>query len=420
MARKKKKTVEENEVLTPVSETIRIDETVKPQVNGYYLKLSERYKTAGFVFILVFVLFLGVILVKYNEHLTYDNFVYLFRDFDSINDSGGGDGRDISYEIRNFGVTESYKDGFAICNRDEMIMYDKTGVELFTDEIGMSSPVLKSGDKYLLIYDMGAERYSLYNSITRVAAQKTEFPIVCGSVSDSGAYIITTESHEAKYVTEVYSSALTLKYRIFTDKYVIDCAVSSDGNYVAICSLVEEGENVFGELTVYELGKTEPCAINRYSMSLPLAVDSIGENGFMLLCDDGARFYEKNGSPLGEFLRVGEGIVSYDVSQDNMLLVCSENKLGSENNVYIFNSKGDLITEKHVSEKLKRGCLAASTDKNSAYFIAENGISKLTRDGELKHSVFDGEILSVARVDSGAYVCLSGAAHPISKYFTEE
>ena len=219
-------------------ELIRVDGELPVRENRYYKKISERYRAAGFLLILVLVLFLGVMLIRYGEYITYDNFVYLMRDLDSIRGTDGAD--DIKYPAAGEGTFAAFKGGLAVHSEGVFTLYDSTGVELTSKNESMSYPAMAAGAEYLLLYDVGGRSYSLYNSLTRVMTHQTEGNIISASVSDSGAFAVTFASNEARYVTEIYGKALTRMMSIYKDKYVVSTAISDDGEYAAVVSVSED------------------------------------------------------------------------------------------------------------------------------------------------------------------------------------
>ena len=202
-----------------VEEKIRVDSEIKRRKNRYYEKVSDRYRTVGVLMILCLAVFGGALLLKFGEYITYDNFVYLIRDFNSVTDSAS-DYTEVSYQAQDSDVYVPFRDGFAAVGNSRVIVFDVGGSPLLTDEVSLSYPATASSEKYLLVYDIGGTTYSLYNSITRVIKNETDMPIISASVADDGSYIIVTEGKESKYLVKLYNSAFKLKMTVRKDKYV--------------------------------------------------------------------------------------------------------------------------------------------------------------------------------------------------------
>ena len=101
-----------------IQEKIRVDGEIKHRENKYYQRLAENYKTAGFLLFLVFVVFCGVMMLRYNEYITYDNFVYLVRDFDSVNGKDSESAVEIDLDVDDSSVVKQFREGFAVASMD--------------------------------------------------------------------------------------------------------------------------------------------------------------------------------------------------------------------------------------------------------------------------------------------------------------
>ncbi len=400
-------------------EIIRVDAEIKPQENKYYKKVSERYRTLGFVMLLVLVFLGGFLLVKYDEHITYDNFVYLIRDFDSV--TGEGEGQSVvKYDSQDKAIFEHFREGFAVVGNSLVTLYDKTGVELLSENETFSNPAAVSSDKYLLAYDIGGVAYSLYNSVTRVIDVETAMPIVSASVSDTGAYIVTTESNEAKYVTEVYNAALRRTMSIIKNKYVLDSAISRDGEYVLLASVYESGAEFLCELAFYKVGQADSIKTHTYSMSMPYVISS-GEDGhFTVICDDAVRSFDSEGNFVSENSMLGEDISYFDTKPWGSVVVTRHNAMGTKSRVYIFNSKGEMTGDKVIDFSATGAACGYKNSDNAAYVPGTHGVCIITKDLEIKKHNSDSTPLDVIDTSKGPFACFAGEAWRFSADGTDE
>lgn len=390
-------------------ELIRVDGELPARENRYYKKISERYRAAGFLLILVFVLFLGVMLIKYGEYITYDNFVYLMRDFDSMRDSGGA--YNIKYPAVEDGKFAPFKGGVAVHSGGLFTLYDSTGVELVSRNESMSSPTMSAGKEYLLLYDIGGRTYSLYNSLTRVMSHQAEGNIICASVSDGGAFSVTYESKEARYVTDVYGKALTRTMRIYKDKYVVSSAVSDDGEHVAVVSAFESEYGYGFELSFYASGSADPVGTVTEDMAFPLYLYGMKDGNFVLICDSSIRFYSSSGEELSVFSEFGRSISYFDVSRSCAVIVSSPDKPGGESRIWSFGNDGSMVYSGTVGIKvigaaasydISNGCAGYVTDGSDVLMLDANS-SSAESAGLDKNS----EIIRIIDTERGPLACTS-------------
>ncbi len=366
-----------------VEEKIRVDSEIKRRKNRYYEKVSDRYRTVGVLMILLLAVFGGVLLLKFGEYITYDNFVYLMRDFNSVTDSAS-DYTEVSYQAQESDVYIPFRDGFAAVGNSRVVVFDVGGTPLLTEEVSLSYPAAAASEKYLLVYDIGGTTYSLYNSITRVIKQETDMPIVSASVADDGSYIIVTEGKESKYLVKFYNSAFKLKMTVRKDKYVTDAVISRNGEYFAVSSVYEDGAMFKGEVAFYKKGNGSEVSSYAYSTSMPMSAASHLDGGFTVLFDDAVRFYTHDGKTGGECTISGEKVTYFEARELGSMLICEANSIGTENRVYVFDREGKIKFDSVVRDRVYGGCMSVSDSAVAAYLITAESILSLSHDGEDK------------------------------------
>ncbi len=385
------------------SAAIRVDGELPIRENRYYKRVSERYRTAGFFLILLFVLFLGVMLVKYGEYITYDNFVYLMRDLDSIRDSSGAS--DIEYPSAEDGTFSSFKNGLAVHSEGVFTLYDSTGVSLTTKNESMASPAMAAGGEYLLLYDIGGRSYSLYNSLTRVMSRQCDGNIISASVSDGGAFAVTSESDESRYVTEVYGKALNRTMRIYMDKYVVASAVSGDGDAIAVASVSENMEGFGYELSFYKSGEDKALKTVEKAMSFPVTLRALNGGNFVLICDDAVRFYSADGDEVKTNSLEGLSPSCFDATRQGVIVVCRTEGIGGESRVYSYDYEGNIIFDKVIDMKLTGAAATCRAEDETAGYATDGASVVKLGEGELESVNSDEEILAITDTEKGLLIC---------------
>ena len=400
-------------------EKIRVDGEIKVRENRYYAKIADRYRIFGFLVILLLVVMCGVLLVKYGEYITYDNFVYLMRDFESVN-SSDKEYTTVTYPAQDSVRFEPFRDGFALVGNSKVTVYDRSGVELCSESESLSYPAAVSSEKYLLVYDVGGKSYSIYNSVARVMRVTTDAPIVSASVGDDGSYMVTMESNDARDVTEVYNSAFRRTMRIYKDKYVTDSAISLDSDAFVITSVSESGADMAGEVAFYKKGEAEAVKTYSYNISLPLVTASLEGGNFAVVFDDAVRFYSSAGELLSESVLAGEAVSYFDASRSGIALVCKGNSIGSESLVYSFDSEGGLVYTSSVAVQATGVSVSKSNDDVACYLVDAHSVVAVHKDGETESFAVDGEILDVIDTAVGPLAMMPEHATRFDKENNEE
>lgn len=394
MARKK------NEVSEQV---IRVDGEIKRRKNVYYEKVSDRYRVFAFLMVLSLALLAGALMIVYGEHITYDNFVYLIRDLDSVKESSGGF-TEVNFTADESAVVRPFRDGFVIIGNGEVTLYDKTGVVLCSEKEKFSYPHGTSSDKYVLVYDIGGTAYSVYSPVTRVIKKTTERPIISASVSNNGSYIVTTESSDAKYVTEVYDSSFKRTMSIYKDKYVIDSSIGKEGGTFVIASVAEQGAEFFAEVSFYKEGNDSPVKTYTYSMSMPVTASSFDGGNFSVLFDDCIRFYDGDGNVISESYVDNAKVAFYDTRPTGAVLVSSSFGINQGSTFSSFDKNGKEITSAHVNGKVT-GAFAPQNNSTAGYVLTGDGeVLAVSGDGKTVSMVKDKNIRTVVDTHSGPVV----------------
>lgn len=390
-------------------QVIRVDGEIKRRKNVYYEKVSERYRVFAFIVILSTVLLAGGLMVVYGEHITYDNFVYLIRDLDSVKESSGGF-TEVSYTADESAVYRHFRDGFAVIGNGEVTLYDKTGVVLCSEKETMSYPNGSASDKYVLVYDVGGTGYSVYSSVTRVIKKTTDKPIISASVSDNGSYIVTTESGDAKYVTEVYGADFKRTMSIYKDKYVIDSSIGKDGDTFVIASVAEKGAEFFTEVSFYKNGSDSPLKTYTYSMTMPITAASYDGGGFSVLFDDCLRFYDGDGNVKSERYVDDAKAAFFDARPTGAVLVTSSLGVSRGNTVSAFDKDGKETCTAYIDGKVT-GAYAAHGDSKYEGYV-------LTGDGEAVALLSGGKTESLAK-DKNIRAVMDTSSGPVAMTITK-
>lgn len=390
---------------------VRVDGKVRSRENRYYLKVADRYRAVGFIILFILVLFGGVMLMNYGEYITYDNFVYLLRDFDGGVDSDAQTYDDIVYTAEERMSFCTYRGALVTVGNRSVTIRDLSGAVLAEGTESFSNPASDTSGKYLLAYDVGCTSYSLYNLSTRIIQRTTDGALIAASVSDGGEYAVTFESDSSRYVTELYSSAFKRKMSIYTDKYVIDSEICRNGKMVATASMSEAGSGLECEVLLYAFGSEKAAATLTYSGELPLELASVGDDDFILLTDVALRFISKDGEVLQEVYF--DGNISYfDVSDGGAIALLREGDVGNVSRVYTFDNEGNILYNNLIDIRVS-GAAVSSDDRFAGYIMTSDGVTALLKNGEIIEEKTSGEALRILESDGGVLVCTASSAHRV-------
>ena len=380
----------------------------EPKKNPYYLHISFVYRLLKWGTLLLFAFYLVLMLVLCRDSITYENLMYLIRD---LNISTGAEGvfADVVYEEQQNMRFSSYQNSLAVAGSSGLRLYDSKGSAIFTDGLAYTSPVLESGDKYLLLYDAGGREYTLFTSLSRVEQRTTENIIQHASISDSGAYCIVTRSDEAKYEITLYNSSFIRTARVYRDSYVISSAIHPDGSEAAVLSTSYTGSTISSEVMFCQAPFWEPESISLQD-SLPLGAFYMANGNLAVICDNGV-YYLTGAEKQKSFIPFsGETLSYFSVSDNKTALVCQRNILGSSSRILVLDAQGNVLLEEFREEKVIG--LTASSGSECAYVLFEDHVEVLSvANGAIVP--YSGRLLTVREVGGIPVLCFAERAETL-------
>lgn len=392
-----------------------LSEKTPPPSVRYYQKIAHRYQTACAVSILALLCYLVVILGAFGDYITYDNLQYLIRDLDTVVSSGENTFSNIQYDRQSEMTFAVFKNGLATAGKESFSLFDSSGLRLSENQISYTNPVLVPSSKYLLLYDLTGKDYAVYNALTRVIARVSDHKIIDGDMSDSGSFLLVTRSNETKYVVELYNDALNHTMSVYKDNYVMDAAINQDGSMIAVCSAVPSDTNFDCEISFYAKGNGATYNTVNLTDTMPLQARFFG-NTLVVLCDNGLYFYDKDGVPISAYALQGMTLEYADMSRSYVVLACSENALGSENRILVFDLEGTVLADAVVRERVTGVCAPLNrSEKAVAYLLTPERVAMLT-PGEgggyevMEETVKEGDVLAIRATGTGVVACTATAA----------
>ena len=383
---------------------------VEPRINKYYLRASRRYTALGILFMVALLVYIVVVMTFLGDYVTYENLKYLVRDFETMANPSDQEFSKIVYNASEGTVFSTFKNGLAVSNKNSFTYYDHSGAVLIDKSLSYSSPAISTSDKYMLLYDLGGNSFSVYNQLTEIISRETTLPIISGDVADNGALVIASRSHESKYVVDVYNSMFKKVMSIYKDNYVVDCAISPNSEYIVIASAVMSDTDMSCEIEICKNGKSEKLFSTVYAHTIPLDVFAFDDT-FVLICDNGIYFLEYSGQTRAAYSLSDISLRCADVTEGGIILTGSTNALGTKNRVLCYDTLGSLIYDAEVNEKITMVCASEDPKKTLGFYITSGSVTRINPDRTLSRESTDtSNVIDIFSDLSGVLICSKNGA----------
>lgn len=323
--------------------------SVKKNYDGktdvYLAKVSYRY--AYFKRIILIALVFCIILFLFSGSLSYSKLYYLTKDVKLANDYVNSVHDTITYNVGNSQSFATYRGGLAVASRERLSIFSAGGRELFSSNHSYGNPALVTGDKYVLLHDIGGKQYSLYNSFSMVSEGTLDYPIYGASIAQNGTFALITKSESYGSVVSVYLQNGTKYDYNYASGYVTAIALSKNGSQMAVVLCLGEGDEMMSVLRLYKVGSDDYSQARITFSGIPYAVKIFDSKNVCVVGAHGANAFNSNLSILGEYF-CDEEIYLYTFGEDNIAL-CHLTEQNSKARIVLLNKRGK--TEKTIERE---------------------------------------------------------------------
>ena len=315
-------------------------DSVKKKYDGktdiYLAKVSYRFAYLKRIFYVLFVLVLIAFVLSGN--ISYNKIYYLTKDITLASDYVNSKHDTVTYNVGNSQSFVPYRSGIAVASRERLSLFSAGGRELFASTHSYANPTLASGNKYVLLYDVGGKQFSLYNSFSKIRETSLDYTIYGACIANNGSFAIITRSEKYEQVVSVYTQNENRYDYNFSSGRVVAVSLSKSGNQLAVVLVFSDVSGLRSELRLYKVGEGASHKANITFAGIPFDVRFFDNGNVVTLGAKGVNVYNGNLSLVGEYLTEKE-IYAYDIGEDNIAIVhATEN--AAQTQAVILNKRG--------------------------------------------------------------------------------
>lgn len=401
---KRKRSLQRQEELYQSERYVSSEEALGPVIyNEQYLKKASVFRYLRYGMLILLVAFLLGMLNLFKEEITIENFRYLMRNVDFELRTELGEAGNISYDSNPLNTFAVYKGSLAQLSDRQIAIYDASGRSSYTGSLNYTSPALTSSEKYLLAYDRTGGSYSLYTGFSQVHAASTGYPIADVDLSDSGVFVIASRSKEYFGVVEVYNSSFQLMNKIQKNKYIASVDLANDGKTLLIASYFVGSTGICTELMVLAIDSDTPSLLMTVEGTMPWEASWVDEDSFVLVCDQGVKFYDESGKQSAEYDIPRKNVIEYSVSlQSSRIAILYKEE--SDTSVYrlcVLDAHGKTVLE----HTFHRAVEQITYFEEDLILLSGNTVYRLSEDGTLRSFESDATIRTAVAQNDTLYLC---------------
>lgn len=311
----------------------------------HFDKVSRGYSKAAKVIFISMAVFFLVTLFFNSKLITYNNFSFLLRDISSAADIASENYSSISYKNDEMRVTKGFRGGIITVSSTDLTIYNATGRRTLSVNENLVSPNIAVSKKYAVVYELGGNKYRVYNSFARIASGSFEYPISGAAVSDSGWFALVTKDNGHNAVVHLYDDDCHLRNTYsFASKYVFSVAINEKGSRIAIILTEAAGDRFSTSVMICDPGKNEKRSEVIVSDGLPYGCTFTESNNIQLICSDGVFVINGNdGSIINSSAFNGQSISRVSLTPRGVAVSFAGDQKNPENEILIFDKNGNQV-----------------------------------------------------------------------------
>lgn len=311
-----------------------------------------------------------------------------FSGYDVISEKARADSNSVVYK--------SFQDKLLKYSRDGISVVDGTGDTLWNGGYEMEKPVVDVCGNYVVVADIGAKQFCVYNGEDQGIAIETALPVGRAKVSANGkvAVLLHDEDSDVVNIYNPYSTVEQLEVEIPTnvvdDGYPLDFDISPDGNSFVIAYMLVENGGMENKVCFYnftEVGQEQNTLVGGKSLEKKMVsgICFVAEDEVAVFYEDGFSLFANMKKPEGIFEKVFEKeIKSVGYDKENILVITGTAGNTEDQTVHLFNLRGKEELEEKIeykySDVLLTGRELIFTDDQTCHILRKNGKEKFFFD----------------------------------------
>lgn len=353
----------------------------------YYDKIAFRLRWTKIILAVSVFLFMVGMFWAYRSEITVENLRYLARYLNTDSPEYTGKYRTIYFNPSNRIQIGSYKGEVAVADEKSVTLYNMLGNSTLSYPISCRTPVMLTGDRYMVVYGLGENTFTVNNAISRLYSETLEYPIWGASLSQDGMLAIVTNTMEYRSAVMIYDRNFKKVSAIYKDKLVMDTVFRSE-ELALMLSVYNQNGEFMSEIMVFNPYDVTPKKLITLPGEMALDASWLDGGGFVVAADDALIFFDQSYEQVKSVSFNDSVPERCSLSERGADLIYSRNIIGSGEEIIIYDNRGETIR----SMPLEGQILDVKSDYDYIYVLFDSSIARI--------SVDDGTVMR-APIESG-------------------
>ena len=348
------------------------------EFNSYYDNVSVIFRVISFVMFAVLLVFTVSSAFVSADEFSYKNLEFIMRNFAlTLEENKDSARQPIRFNPDSVNQFDLFGEGLAICGSNSLSIFSATGRQTCSESFSYRVPVMRSSDKFVLVYDEGTGNYSIYNSFSRVHSCSSVKPIKDAVLSNSGYYALITSSDLYNSTVEIYDPNYSLISRYNKNGYVSCVDVAEGKASVITCDAANDSAKFSIEILISDINDPGSAVTAKFDAGYPLGCKVV-KDGVFVVCTDSLYFFDSDCKLVADYDYEGASISDFVFGSDSVCLLFKSHGFKISYDLLCFDSSVSVVYRTNISETV----FDIDICDGVSFVLTENSVLRFTADSE--------------------------------------
>ncbi|MBE6613368.1 MAG: hypothetical protein E7632_12865 [Ruminococcaceae bacterium] len=264
----------------------------EPDINEYYRKTSQNFRYAKYLTIALLVIFLIFSFTFLRGDITLENLRYLMKFISFTSAETSISVPRINYSSGDPNRLELFAGDLATLTQSGYALYDSRGNQIMAEDFGLSEPILKVSDRFVLCFDLGGTQFTILNSFAKLYEGSSEYPVTDADIADNGTFAIASGTREYRTMVTLYDEDFKPVSRVMKNDHLMAVELKADGSEAAIMTSGTDGGSFYTRIDIVVPGEDHTrasCELDGLGYSLYYT-----DEGFVIVTDEALLFLDSS------------------------------------------------------------------------------------------------------------------------------